>query len=320
MRILPILAAATLALSVAATAQLPLQRQAREVAAERAEREVSQEGATVTVTGRTKRMTTILKTVLRPSGLDQLGRYEVPVCPGISGAPRGTENTLLRLIRENATANGVRLEKPGCKPNALALFVTTPHDLIRGLKKRSPGYFGLIAAPDFEKLATNSSAIRSWHVIETNGRNGELLDDFGGMNGEASSGYAKVVRNAQATRVSENTRQDILLGFAVVDTNATVGKTLQQLADVISMHLFLDLGQDAARSAGGNSILSLFEPREDGGVAPSGMSAFDQGVLKGTYALERNNYNAQFQRHRIAREIARKEARDAVAIPAEPED
>lgn len=317
MRILVPLAAAALTLSGAAPAQLPLQRQAREVAAERAN---SQEGSTVTVTGRAKRMTTILKTVLRPSGIDQLGRYEVPVCPGISGAPKGTEQTLLRLIRENATANGVRLEKPGCKPNALALFVTAPNDLIRGLKKRSPGYFGLIAAPDFEKLATSDKVIRSWHVIETNGRNGEFLDDFGGMNGEPSSGYAKVVRNAQATRVSENTRQDILLGFAVIDTNATVGKTLQQIADVVSMHLFLDLGQDAARSAGNSSILSLFEPREGGEVAPAGMSAFDQGVLKGTYALERNNYNAQFQRHRIAREIARKEARDAVTTPAEPND
>lgn len=263
---------------------------------------------TVTVTGRTKRVTSILKTVLRPSGLDQLGRYEVPVCPGVNGAPKGTGYTLLRLIRENAAANGVRLEEPGCKPNALALFVTTPDALVTGLKKKAPGYFGLISAPDFKRLSTSGAPIRSWHVIETNGRNGEMLEDFGGLNGEPSSGYAKVVKDAAATRVYENTRQDILLGFAVIDSNATVGKTVQQLADVISMHLFLDLGQDAAKSAGSGSILSLFEPRDPAQALPAEMSSFDKGVLAGTYALERNNYNAQFQRHRIAREIAKEEA------------
>lgn len=263
---------------------------------------------TVTVTGRTKRVTSILKTVLRPSGLDQLGRYEVPVCPGINGAPKGTGETMLRLIRENAVAAGVRLEEPGCKPNALALFVTTPDALVTGLKKKAPGYFGLISAPDFRRLASGGAPIRSWHVIETNGRDGERLDDFDGMGGESASTYAKVVRNAAATRVYENTRQDILLGFAVIDSNATVGKTVQQLADVVSMHLFLDLGQDASKSAGSGSILSLFEPRAADEAAPSGMTGFDKGVLAGTYALERNNYNAQFQRHRIAREIAKGEA------------
>ena len=264
-------------------------------------------GQTVTVTGRTKAVNTVLKTVLRPSGIDQLGRYEVPVCPGISGAPKGTTDTLLRLIRENAQANGVRLEPAGCKPNALALFVTTPDELVTGLKKKAPGYFGLISGPDFKRLSSGNAPIRSWHVIETTGRNGEALGDFDGMNGEPGSGYAKVVKNAAATRVYENTRQDILLGFAVIDSRATVGKTLQQLADIISMHLFLDLGQDASKTAGRGSILSLFEPREGDEAPPPGMSSFDKGVLAGTYALERNNYNAQFQRHRIAREIAKKE-------------
>lgn len=290
-------AAVAVVVPQAASAQLPLSPPKGDSA--------SQEGQGVTVTGRAKRVTTILKTVLRPSGIDQLGRYEVPVCPGISGAPKGTEHTLLRLIRENAAASKIRLDPPGCKPNALALFVTTPDALVVGLKKKAPGYFGLIAQPDFKRLSTGGAPIRSWHVVETAGRDGQMLDGFGGIGGELGASDAKVVKNAAATRVYENTRQEILLGFAVIDSNATVGKTVQQLADIISLHLFLDLGQDAATAAGPGSILSLFQP---GATAPGGMTAFDKGLLTGTYALERNNYNSQFQRHRIARDIAKGEA------------
>ncbi|MES2755303.1 MAG: hypothetical protein V4659_11625 [Pseudomonadota bacterium] len=266
--------------------------------------------AEVVVTARNKEVRTVLRTVLRTSGYNQLGRFEGPVCPGVSGAPRGFGLTLLKLIRANAERAGIDLEKPGCKPTALVLFIGDPNALVTRLHAKMPGYFGEITPQDLATLSTGDAAIRSWHVVKTVGRDGEELAEMESFNGQVVGKGVKVVRNAAATRTYENTRQDMTLGFAVLDNDAIVGKTLQQLADIATMHLFLDIGASAGADAGPGSILSLFEARAADVPVPTGLGGFDWGALSGTYRARQNNYRATVQRGRIAKAIKKAEAGD----------
>lgn len=258
-----------------------------------------------------KELHNVLKDVLEESGREQFGRFEEKVCPGVTGAPAGTAETILALIRANATAAKLRLEEPGCKPNAVVMFVAEPAKLVAGLKARKPGWFALVPKDRIARLMVAGDPIRSWHVTETFGKDGEMLANFDGI-GESgrptdapASGNAKVVKNASATRTYENVRQEMLMAFAVIDNDVVVGKTLQQLADIASMHLFLDLAPDAGGRAGRASILALFEPGD--GARATELSALDRGMLAGLYTPSRNNYDSQVQRYRIAKEVKRQQ-------------
>jgi hypothetical protein len=91
----------------------------------------------------------------------------------------------------------------------------------------------------------------------------------------------------------------MLTGFVVIDRQATVGKSLRQLADLATMHLLLDVRQDAGARDNG-SILSLFEPRAAGVALPQRLSRFDRGAMTGFYTQRENNRSAAQQRNNIA--------------------
>ena len=144
--------------------------------------------------------------------------------------------------------------------------------------------------------------VTSWHVTDTRDRDGQELGSVGSIGG--ASADAKIVRNASASRLYSTIREDMLTGFVVIDRQATVGKSLRQLADLATMHLLLDVRQDAG-AKDGSSILSLFEPRPDDISAPRGLSRFDRGALTGFYTQRENNRSASQQRNNIADAIKR---------------
>lgn len=262
---------------------------------------------TVVVTARRKRLTAILGTLLPASQNAPLARYEVPVCPGVSGAPASAAATLLELIRENGERAGIELAPPGCDANALVIFSNAPDAVVARMRLKVPAYFGLIDTISRQRLSSGGAPIRSWHAVETIGRAGEALDEAG-----AAGTGARTARFARASRIVENTLPAMAMGFVIVDTNAITGKTLQQLADITSMHLYLDLAPTAAAKVEPGSILTLFQPRDEGVAAPSRMNTFDRGVLRGAYAGT-NSYQASFQRSRIAQAIAVEQVRGATA-------
>jgi hypothetical protein len=132
------------------------------------------------------------------------------------------------------------------------------------------------------------------------GRDGEELGQMGALGGMPAD--AKVVRNSSATRLYTNVREDMLVGFVVIDRMATPGKSLRQLADLATMHIMLDVNQDAA-GRDSDSILSLFEQRPQGTTAPPRLSRFDRGALTGFYTQRENNRSARQQAENIARAI-----------------
>ncbi len=118
-----------------------------------------------------------------------------------------------------------------------------------------------------------------------------------------------VVRNAAATRLYKNVRHDIILSMAAIDLKAAHGKTVQQLADIATLHLFLDVSWRASAEAPSGSMLSLFSKRPKGMPAPTRLSQIDWGMLKGLYGLVDNNISAAQQRGRMVRETRRPDER-----------
>ena len=247
---------------------------------------------TIVVEGRKKELVQALRQLVQPSEHEQLARFEDKVCPRVIGMPRDWTPRLTKIIRDNIIAAGGKLEPEGCKPNALAIFIDQPRELVTALHKDAPFFFNMTPR-QFQIFEGAPGPVWSWHVTDMRGRDGTQLAQ-GQINGHDFA----VVKNAAASRLYSNIREDMLVGFVVIDRQRTIGKSLRQLGDLATMHLMLDVRQNAGGRDSG-SILSLFEP----GDAPPGMSRFDRGALAGFYAQRENNRTAMQQRENIAEAI-----------------
>jgi hypothetical protein len=254
----------------------------------------------IVVTGQKKKqeIAQALKKLIEPSGSEQLARFEDKVCPMVIGMPRDWTAKMTRMIRDNIAAVGGKLEPAGCKPNALAIFIDQPKELVDALHDAEPHFFAMTPR-EYKQFAELPGPVWSWHVTDMRGRDGQQLGQ-GSIDGNDFS----VVRNASASRLYSNVREDMLAGFVVIDRQQTVGRTLRQLADLTTMHLLLDVKPGAGKQDMG-SILSLFEARGEGAAPPARFSTFDRGVLTGFYTQRENNRSATQQRENIAEAIRR---------------
>jgi len=206
---------------------------------------------------------------------------------------------MTRMIRENVIAIGGKAGKPGCTFNAAIIFIDQPLELVKAFAEEEPGYFGL-TPKELAKFTAVQRPVTSWHVTDMRGRDGQELGQMGMLGGMPAD--ARINRNAAASRLYTNVREDMLVGFVVIDRQQTVGKSLRQLADLATMHIMLDVRQDASELDPG-SILSLFESRAEGDPVPDRLSQFDRGALRGFYTQRENNRSARQQAENIARAI-----------------
>jgi hypothetical protein len=240
----------------------------------------------------------------------QIGRIEQEFCPWVIGLPADWAEILQKLVRKNAQLAGLRLQPDGCRPSALVIFINEPKKLVLELGKADPSLFGNRTEAERIAIAKDDQPIYSWRVTEIRSANGEAMSRARSIPGRVANSKigvdALIVRNAKAARTSENTRQDILLSFAVVDIERTVGKSLRQLADIATMHLLLDLTEKAQGLAEPDSILRLFSEETNLDSAPTQMSVTDKAMLSGTYRFIGNDQRADVQVGRIAQEVKRK--------------
>ena len=258
----------------------------------------SQDEIVVTGAKKKKEIAQALKKLIEPTGHEQLARFEDKVCPMVIGMPRDWTATMTRMIRENITAVGGKLEPVGCKPNALAIFIDQPRELVDALHDAEPHLFNMTPR-EFKQFAALPGPVWSWHVTDMRDRDGKQVAQ-GSMGGNDFA----VIKNAAATRLYSNIREDMLAGFVVLDRRQTIGRTLRQLADLTTMHLLLDVKPGAA-GQDMSSILSLFEARAAAGTPPPRFSSFDRGMLAGFYTQRENNRSAVQQRENIAEAIRR---------------
>ena len=261
----------------------------------------------IVVQGQRRQIAQALRKLIAPADSEQLARFEDEVCPMVIGMPRDWTASLTRMIRDNIAAVGGKVGKPGCTVNAAVIFIDQPLELIKAFAEAEPGFFNMTPR-ELAKFTAASRPVASWHVTDMRGRDGEelggvrsIVDPNSGAHLPVNSS-AKVTRSVTVGRLASPVREDMLVGFVVVDRQQTPGKSLRQLADLATMHLLLDVNQDAgARDPG--SILSLFEGHGEGGAPPMRLSKFDRGALRGIYTQRENNRSARQQAENIARAI-----------------
>jgi hypothetical protein len=261
----------------------------------------------IVVQGQRRQIAQALKKMIERTDSEQLARFEDEVCPIVIGMPRDWTASLTRIIRDNVVAVGGKVGKPGCKINAAVIFIDQPLELIKAFAEAEPGFFNMTPRQLAEFTAVQRP-IASWHVTDMRGRDGEELGSVRSIVDPGSGARlpvdstAKVTRSTTVGRLASPVREDMLVGFAVIDRQQTPGKSLRQLADLATMHLLLDINQKAGTRDPG-SILSLFEPRPEGVSAPLRLSKFDRGALRGFYTQRDNNRSATQQAENIARAI-----------------
>jgi hypothetical protein len=261
----------------------------------------------IIVQGQRRQIAQALRKLITPTDSEQLARFEDEVCPIVIGMPKDWTAKLTRMIRDNVTAVGGKVGKPGCTINAAAIFIDQPLELIKAFAEAEPGFFNMTPR-ELTQFTAVQRPVASWHVTDMRGRDGEELGGVRSIVDPGSGAHlpvdssAKVTRGITVGRLVSPVREDMLVGFVVIDRQQTPGRSLRQLADLATMHLLLDVNQEAgARDPG--SILSLFEQRGDGSPAPMRLSQFDRGALRGFYTQRENNRSARQQAENIARAI-----------------
>ena len=261
----------------------------------------------VVVQGQRREIAQALKKLIEQADNEQFARFEDEVCPIVIGMPRDWTASLTRMIRDNVTALGGKVGKPGCTRNAAVIFIDEPHELVKAFAEAAPGYFDMTPR-QLKQFTSVQRPVTSWHVTDIRGKDGEelgsvrsVVDGMAGVNLPTASG-AHVTRSISSSRLYTPVRQDMLVGFVVIDRKATPGKSLRQLADLATMHILLDVNQEAGGRDPG-SILSLFEERGEGIAAPARLSKFDRGALRGFYTQRENNRSARQQAENIAKAI-----------------
>jgi hypothetical protein len=262
----------------------------------------------VVVEGQRVKAEAMVRDTIDGVGLLPLGRFEDKICPAVVGLAPAQADRLVQLLRANIAAFGGGLQKPGCTANATVIFTPQPADFVRQLAVKQPSYFSLSPA-GIKSFTEKPRPVLSWHVIEMRDRDGNELGNSRelGMakarilDQPAAAGApmsAKVLRNTGATHLATSSRADMLFGFAVIDAAKIQGKSMEQLADLATLHLLLEIKQDAA--AGPSSILSLFNDRPEGAAPPPGFSSYDRAMIDGLYRPQENNRTPSQQFSQIA--------------------
>lgn len=263
----------------------------------------------IVVTGRLDEVRRVVRAVVSQSGPGhQIARFEEPVCPGVAGLPETYATTIIDIIRANALRAGVKLAPEGCAPNAVASFVPDPQAFVTGLWLRDKTLFEGQTEAQVQALAARTDPVISWRVSEARGRDGTLLQPADSIDlgyGAESTGPIYVTRTGSASRVEQSTRQDIRMAFAAIDKDLIRGKSLQQLGDLATMHLLLDIAPGAGAVAGPTSILSLLYPASSGSAPPPSLSATDRGMLGGLYRQARNYFDVFRQRATMTEAVRR---------------
>ena len=268
----------------------------------------------IVVEGQRLKPSVLVRDTINLAGVLPLARFEDKVCPGVVGLGAEDAGQLLQLIRQNVVALGGKVHGPGCTANATVIFTDQPVEFIKKLAIKEPGYFDF-SPRELDEFTAQPRAVASWHVTETRDRDGNELGSADrisdkkrklfNQNASATEPMdARVLRNSGASRLSTNSRQDMIFAFAVIDAKKTRGKAMRQLADLATLHLLLDIKQD---TAAGNpaSILSLFNDRPEGVAPPERFSAFDRAMIEALYRPNENNRTAAQQFSQIATAVRR---------------
>jgi hypothetical protein len=234
-----------------------------------------------------------------------LARWQVPVCPLVTGIRREWGEYILKRVSEIGQAAGVPLAGEKCRPNLYVLVSKQPQADLQDLAKRHREVVFAGASPVLiDRFIATSRPVRTWY--DTAQRTAEGLPmhsaSFPGISDQVGDKAIGVIVMdpvvpsqplelttnawAQASHLTLNVCWAIYQVFVVVDPTQFKGVSLGQLADYVAMAGLAQLKVDA-RLGDAPSILTLFDrsPQE----ASAGITDWDRAFLKSMYSTDQKS-------------------------------
>ena len=118
-------------------------------------------------------------------------------------------------------------------------------------------------------------------------------------------GDVNVMRIYESSNIDPSVRQAIVSAWVVLETRATFGKSLTQIADYAALR-GLAMVRPAELDGSAETILALFEPGSN--AAPAKLTDFDQAYLKSLYRIQGRGWARQ-QVQQMADSIAHENGR-----------
>lgn len=248
----------------------------------------------------------------------QLARFQEPVCPRVTGFDSPYERIVAERIKRTAEAVGVRAGGEGCVTNLQVVIVDDGREFVELLSREHPEAFAGVSRRELARLAGEEGAARSWsQTVTTNsvGASAGTPSPSAGT-GTVKSGYqgssvtfsgANVMRVYESSNINPSVQQTINSAWVVIETGATFGKSLTQIADYVAMR-GLAMVRPAELAQSQDTILALFEPGTE--AAPAELTEFDQAFLTSLYRVQGRRWARQ-QVRQMADAIARGSERAA---------
>ena len=105
-----------------------------------------------------------------------------------------------------------------------------------------------------------------------------------------SFGDVNVMRAYESSNINPSVQQAIMSAWVVIETGATFGKSLTQIADYAAMR-GLAMVRPAELASSEDTILALFEPGSP--AEPARLTEFDQAYLKSLYRVQGRRWARQ---------------------------
>jgi hypothetical protein len=111
--------------------------------------------------------------------LDQMARWNVPVCPMVVGVPKDFARFVEKRIRDVAAEVGAPVRE-ACKQNVSIIFTSEPQSVVNEIRRRSSAFIGYHQTDaQGDKLARMEYPIQAWHMTATRDMRGQLEADNG---------------------------------------------------------------------------------------------------------------------------------------------
>ena len=286
----------------------------------KAQAEETSSSPTIVVTGRLplteEKALEVVRRMARPID-GQLARFKDPVCPLVIGFQPQYEALVAERISAIAEAAGVGAGEEGCVNNLYVVVVDDGRGFVAELHRLHPEVFAGLSKREFAALANDEGAARSWtKTALTNSLGATASRPSPSAGGGPVVKYdgasihfadADVMRVYESSNINPSVQQSIGSAWVVLETRATFGKSLAQLADYAAVR-GLAMVRSADLDSSVDTILALFEPGSD--AAPAKLTEFDRAYLKSLYHVQGRGWARQ-QVRQMADSIARESGQAA---------
>ena len=259
---------------------------------------------TIVVTGKSLRTEEQTRETIRRATRTvdgQLARFIEPVCPRVTGFETQYERTVTERIKQVAEAIGARAGGEGCVANFSVVIVDDGREFVAELERQHPEALEGLSRREWDRLSGDEGIARSWNATAmTNsagavaGRpspsagGGSVKTGFAGSS--VSFGDVNVMRAYESSNINPSVQQAIMSAWVVIETGATFGKSLTQIADYAAMR-GLAMVRPAELASSEDTILALFEPGSP--AEPARLTEFDQAYLKSLYRVQGRRWARQ---------------------------